>query len=448
MANESIQRDLGYIAEYADGYSNLSTEQQKFVNEFLKGYDISDIMSESNNPFDQGWKFDEDKMASVKSQITKFVEALSQNETTKSALADLYAIPTDEQSISEFIEQFRNALEVIKAYCQENGIEIPIAITNSEQTINDLEAQYQRAVDFAKDKFDGYDPTAFFKEHSINTQEEIDAWQEIAQGAMDATEAEKNYIENKKELNSSTFDITTYKEKLDEIQSSVSTLRSALDSLNSGDLSKIEVINLMQQFPDLVPYIDLTADGFGKLSEGLSFLINQQPDSLIQSLQELKKNLTTDEERMQIELLIDLLQRLGSYGDTGIEAYATTIGNTWNDTGNVIDGVVNQFENLAKVQEMVADGLTMSATAAAELAKMYPEILTNAEVSTNGQITLNEDVVSSILEGDSSIIDAQIAKLEADKAELTAKKSYAEAQLTMVKQIGEGEGKQHCPTPQ
>lgn len=32
MANESIQRDLGYIAEYADGHSDLSTEQQKFVN--------------------------------------------------------------------------------------------------------------------------------------------------------------------------------------------------------------------------------------------------------------------------------------------------------------------------------------------------------------------------------------------------------------------------------
>lgn len=196
MANESIQRDLGHIAEYADGYSNLSTEQQKFINEFLKGFSISDIMSESNNPFDQGWKFDEDKMASVKSQITKFVEALSQDETTKTALADLYAIPTDEQSIDEFIEQFRNALEVIQAYCEESGIELPIAISDSEQSINDLEAQYQRAVDFAKDEFDGYDPTTFFKEHSINTQEEIDAWQKIAQGARDAAEAEKKYIQS------------------------------------------------------------------------------------------------------------------------------------------------------------------------------------------------------------------------------------------------------------
>lgn len=45
IANEAIQQDLGYIAEYADGYSDLSTEQQKFVKDFLKNYNISDIIS-------------------------------------------------------------------------------------------------------------------------------------------------------------------------------------------------------------------------------------------------------------------------------------------------------------------------------------------------------------------------------------------------------------------
>lgn len=247
MANESIQRDLGYIAEYADGYSNLSTEQQKFVSEFLKGYNISDVMSESNNPFDQGWKFDEDKMASVKSQITKFVEALSQDETTKSALADLYAIPTDEQSISKFIEQFRNALEVIKAYCQENGIEIPIAITDSEQTINNLEAQYQRAVDFAKDKFDGYDPTAFFKEHSINTQEEIDKWQKIAQGARDAAEAEEKYLNQTPKESPTLFNqLTKSQDSLDKFQSSVKSASDAYATLLSGNYSSSELLNSIQ----------------------------------------------------------------------------------------------------------------------------------------------------------------------------------------------------------
>ena len=161
---------------------------------------------------------------------------------------------------------------------------------------------------------------------------------------------------------STTFDISTFKEKIDDIQSSISTLRSALESLNKGELTKISVIDLMQEFPSLAPYVDLTAEGFGNLSEGLSTLISQEPEKLIQEFNTLKEALSTDEERRQVDLLIDSLQRLSSYGDTGIEAYAGTIGNTWNDTADVIEGVTTQFENLAKVQETVAHGLTMTAT--------------------------------------------------------------------------------------
>ena len=95
----------------------------------------------------------------------------------------------------------------------------------------------------------------------------------------------------------------------------------------------------MQQFPELIPYIDLAAEGFGNLSEGLSTLIEQQPDSLIQRLQALKDSLNTDEERAQVDALIDSLQSLSSYGDSGIEAYATTIGSTWGDTANVIQKI-------------------------------------------------------------------------------------------------------------
>lgn len=236
------------------------------------------------------------------------------------------------------------------------------------------------------------------------------------------------------------FSFPAYEEQINDIQSTISTLRSALDAFNTGTLDESTVLDLMQQFPQLAPYIDLAADGFGNLSEGLSVLLAQQPASLIQSLQELKDSLNTDAEREQVDLLINSLQSLSSYGDSGIEAYATTIGSTWNDTANVIEGVTTQFENLAKVQEAVADGLTMSMDAAAELAAMYPEILTNAEYAGNGQITLNEEVVKSILAGDKSIVDAQITKLEADKATLEAKKSYAEAQLEMIRQVAEGEG--------
>ena len=163
------------------------------------------------------------------------------------------------------------------------------------------------------------------------------------------------------------FSFPAYEEQINDIKSSLSTLRSALDAFNTGTLDESTVLDLMQQFPQLAPYIDLAAEGFGNLSEGLSVLLAQQPASLIQSLQELKDSLNTDAEREQVDLLINSLQSLSSYGDSGIEAYATTIGSTWNDTANVIEGVTTQFENLTKVQEAVADGLTMSMDAAAEL---------------------------------------------------------------------------------
>lgn len=192
MANEAIQTDLGYIAEYADGYSDLTTEQKKFVSDFLKDFNISDIGSENALGI---FTYDDDKMASVKNQIKEFVEELSKDEATKDALADLYAIPTDEQSVEEFVSQSRNALEIIKAYCEKNGIEIPITIINAEEEINALEDQKQRAVNYAIEKFNGYDPTTFFNENSINTKEEIDKWLEIAQSVNSAVDAEKRYLQ-------------------------------------------------------------------------------------------------------------------------------------------------------------------------------------------------------------------------------------------------------------
>lgn len=342
MANESIQRDLGYIAEYADGYSNLSTEQQKFVNEFLKGYDISDIMSESNNPFDQGWKFDEDKMASVKSQITKFVEALSQDETTKSALADLYAIPTDEQSISEFVEQFRNALEIIKAYCQENGIEIPIAITDSEQTINNLEAQYQRAVDFAKDKFDGYDPTAFFKEHSINTQEEIDKWRKITDEVETATEAEEKYLAALEPSDDTPISFTDFLSKLDDnaidnYQKKLSTLKSYLEKFKNGTYSSTDIttdkISLATEF-------GIAGDSVEELTGKIQDLIDVETDSIIKAIDKIlnDENLSEDTRKAVESLRQDLISLGDEAKNVNISKFLIT-GDALSDTQRLVEGL-------------------------------------------------------------------------------------------------------------
>lgn len=133
------------------------------------------------------------------------------------------------------------------------------------------------------------------------------------------------------------------------------------------------------------------------------------------------------------------------YGNiTGdLDAYTAALRN-FSNIASTIDSVSNSFQTLADLQAEVADGFTLSLDKALEFAKVYPEILNNAQVSADGQIILNQDVVNSFLQGKKAEldaqIDAQIAELEADKLVLQAKMEAAQAQLELAKNVGEGEG--------
>ena len=374
----------------------------------------------------------------IKENGADYLTSLSEYKQNLRDIAGMRDLTEDEQAFYDYLTSMQKAIYEFYSPDTWNTIEIDsiFRIKGLEKTKEELIAMYKAGA-LSPEMLESFPKLSeAIQESEIIVGEGSNVFKEVFNEI--AALADKSGDAAEETVNS--FDLSTYKDQIDDIRSSISTLRSALDSFNAGTLDASAVLDLMQQFPDLIPFIDLTADGFGHLSEGLSNLISRQPDTLIEDLEKLKASLTTDAERQQVELLINSLQHLSSYGDSGIESYATAIGSTWNDTANVIGSVTAQFENLAKVQEMVADGLTMTATKAAELAKMYPEILTNAELSADGQITLNEDVVKNILDGDQSVINAQITKLEADKAELLAKKDFAEAQLEIVKQVGDGEG--------
>lgn len=125
-----------------------------------------------------------------------------------------------------------------------------------------------------------------------------------------------------------------------------------------------------------------------------------------------------------------------------LNAYASSLQN-FSRIANAIDSISNSFQTLADLQATVANGFTMSLDKALEFAKVYPEILNNATAAADGQITLNEDVVNSFIQGKKAEIDAQIdaqiAQLEADKAVLEARMEFSKAELDLAKQVGEGE---------
>lgn len=116
----------------------------------------------------------------------------------------------------------------------------------------------------------------------------------------------------------------------------------------------------------------------------------------------------------------------------------------FSNVASTIDSISGSFQTLANLQAEVADGFTMSLSKALEFAKVYPEIMNSAQVAADGQIILNEGVVNSFIQGKKAELDAQIdaeiVKLEADKAVLEAKMQAAQAQLDLAKSVGEGEG--------
>lgn len=141
--------------------------------------------------------------------------------------------------------------------------------------------------------------------------------------------------------------------------------------------------------------------------------------------------------------LSDLIN--GWLSDSGFSdlAYTSAL-NNFSRISNTINSVSDSFQTLANLQNQVADGFTMSLDKALEFASVYPEILNNATVAADGQLTLNADVVNSFIAGKKAELDAQIdsqiTQLEADKAVLTAKMESAQAQLELAKNVGDGEG--------
>lgn len=415
MANEAIQTDLMYIAEYADGYDNLSTEQQKFVSEYLNGFNIIDIASRD---YFGNLAYDEDKMKSVKRQINDFVESLSQDETTRDALADLYAIPTDEQSIQEFVSQFRTALGTIQEYCDEYGIEIPLTISDREQTINDLEDQYQRAVDYVKDKFNGYDPTDFFKDNSINTQEEIDKWLEIAQAANDAADAELRYIQGST-LNDKTPDLfsalTKSEESLDKFQASVKSASDAYTTLLSGNYSSSELLDSIQTINQAVSEMGGTLD-WEFIEKWESF----DPQSQMNSLELLGGALENISRKYAESILsgagIDIDSEFGQML-TNIIQQMYEAEAEFDAMNTQLDNLQSSYQTLTGILESYNETGYISLDNLQSLLTADENLIQMLEVE-NGQLILNQEayenlVAVQLLEFKTKLNDAAAAEIEA-----------------------------------
>lgn len=374
--------------------------------------------------------FDGEK-ENVGAYVAKIVDAVKSSPEIQTALKDLLSLDTSglnpdeaKEKIDSYLHQIAEALDE-----DEGQLKINLGFESSDE----LAEKYHNALQAAADKFD-LDFTDFFKTNSINTQEEIDAWLEIANQTNNAAEAMKGYLEIKDKISPVTFEIGDYSERIDSFQSSIGSLKNALDSLNSSSLSENDVLDLMQQFPELIPYIDMAAEGFGSLREGLENLIGASSEDLISQLRETAQTISDPQMLDNINSLINVLSQIAE------------VKFSWgmDDTIGMIDNTISKMSTLADLSSHVSqNGFVMNSDEAWEYAKIFPEILSNAETYTNGKIKLDEQAVNSAIQGREAEmkadIQAKIQELENEKAIIAAKKAFAQEQLNIINSVSSGD---------
>lgn len=297
--------------------------------------------------------------------------------------------------------------EDAKNYATEN-VKNAQEIVNSDQKIIDsgYELTEERKTTFNNAKALVLDFSNFIKGLTLKTPE------------VDTSATEKS-LEKVKLF--SIEDEETSKE-IDDFQSKMSTLKSALQNIEDLKFSNSDLVDLEQQFPELT-------NASGDLSAAIKKLIDESLSSLVAKFKEAGAS----------DDLLNLLQSIANEA----QGIAST---DWIGTFDVFDDADSKLQSLAEMIVDLGNSYTLTATEARKYAEIFPDLLAQGQITANGLIQFNSDVVNDYVAGQQTAVaadtDAQITRLKNEKSVLEAKKAAAEAAIAIINgQItGENEG--------
>ena len=159
----------------------------------------------------------QDALQSFESNVIKLFE----NKDTQKAMIDIYTPQGDDESIEDYSKRVNDAIEKVQNYVKDKKIDVPINFTDATGSVEDLQKSYEDTINRFKDSNKIKD---FFDTEGINTQDEIDAFNDVTKGINDADEAIQTWNEHKKETNETPISFT---DTLAQVQS----LSEGLDQL-------------------------------------------------------------------------------------------------------------------------------------------------------------------------------------------------------------------------
>lgn len=195
----------------------------------------------------------------VGAYVANILTLLNDNKDVKDAMVGLFTLDAEDMQpdkVKAVIDQYIN---YIAGVLDEDADSLKIRL--GFDSTDELAAKYENALNAAREKF-GVDVSRFFKENSINTQEEIDAWLEIAKSVNTAAEAQQKYLKLGQTAKSyGAFDLDEFKDTINSIESGYQSLLDAKQEYedNGGFLSPSTIAELTES--GLIQYLEQTEKG-------------------------------------------------------------------------------------------------------------------------------------------------------------------------------------------
>ncbi len=234
--------------------------------------------------------------ADVGSYVNNIVDLLNNNSTIKDTLNNLFSLDSSNLSPVETSEQVDKYISIIAQALDEDENQLKIRL-GFEDT-DDLKVKYKNIISSLQKKFsnDDFDWDAWFKENSINTKEELDAWLQVTNSINNATQARKAYLDymNKQELD--TKSLKELNDSLDKIQSAYQIASTAIEEYNENGYISVDTFqSLMELEPEYLNLLmdengtlALTSENLYKLTEArINDLAAKQASTLVDSVTKL-----------------------------------------------------------------------------------------------------------------------------------------------------------------
>lgn len=245
--------------------------------------------------------------------------------------------------------------------------------------------------------------------------------------------------------------LNSLKESLADVSNTYEALADAQREMSdAGGLSRDTVEKLLSISEDYAQFLTVENGLITLNTEALKDYADAQYAAKITELSGKLADLKTQLSEADPESEISAeLEKQCSLLESEIELYQTLFGTlTYGvdivaETTTFIDDISSSLNNLADVQEIVANGFVVTADKVKALADIFPELFANAESYADGSMRLDDEVVQNFLANRQaeieSSVDAKILDLQAQLEVVKAKKEFVDAEIELAQTAAQSE---------